>query len=96
MRLHHRDCLRKLLGKERCAGRAGGGYDGIMRAVGAELEKRGAEVTLLNLGGSEDILDALQSGQCAFGPAQGDIFYKKNKESQGRLARVVPVDVLYN
>lgn len=79
-----------------CAGRQGGGYDGIMRSVGAELERKGHTVTVLNLAGSEDILDNLNGGKCSFGPAQGDIFYKKNKESPGSLAKVVPVDVLYN
>jgi hypothetical protein len=79
-----------------CAGRQGGGYDGIMRSVAAELERKGNTVTVLNLGGSEDILDNLNAGKCSFGPAQADIFYKKNKESPGGLAKVVPVDVLYN
>lgn len=79
-----------------CAGRQGGGYDGLMRAIGSELERKGHTVTVLNLGGSEDILDSLTKGSCAFGPAQGDIFYKKNKEAPGSLSGVVPVDVLYS
>lgn len=78
-----------------CAGRQGGGYDGIMRAIGTEVERK-ADVAILNLGGSEEIIDSLADGQCSFGPAQGDIYYKMTKDNQAISAKVVPVAVLYN
>lgn len=79
-----------------CAGAPGGGYDGLMRAVGTELTKQGHTTTILNLSGSENILNALDGKQCAYGPAQGDVFYLMTKNSQGLQASVTPVDILYN
>lgn len=79
-----------------CAGKEGGGYDGVMRAVSVELEKLGNTVTILNLDGSEAILDALEAGRCAYGPAQKDVDYLKAKNDPGFEASVRPVSVLYN
>ncbi len=79
-----------------CAGRAGGGYDGLMQTIGAELSKKGENVTILNLGGSEDILNALADGKCSYGPAQKDVSYLLTKQNPALAVKDTPITVLYN
>lgn len=78
-----------------CSGSAGGGYDGLIQSVGVELQKADHTVTIRNFAGSENILNGIAGGQCAFGPAQGDIFYLMSKNDQSVLSKVIPVDLLY-
>lgn len=79
-----------------CSGRPQGIYDNIMQTVGNELQGNGHTVTVLNLKGSEAILNALNTGQCAYGPAQKDVYYKMTKQSPALNANLIPVNVLYN
>lgn len=79
-----------------CSGRAGGGYDGIVQGIANELTKRDHHVTVINMGGSEDILNALESGKCAYGPAQKDIYYLKAKNNAGFTSAVAPAATMYN
>jgi TRAP-type uncharacterized transport system substrate-binding protein len=79
-----------------CAGKEGGGYDTLMRAVGQELTKNGITVNIINKDGSEGILNALESGQCDYGPAQADVNFKIGKDDQAFQAAVRPAAVLYN
>jgi TRAP-type uncharacterized transport system substrate-binding protein len=79
-----------------CAGKEGGGYDNVMRAVGIELQKQGHEVTIKNMDGSESILNALETGQCNYGPAQKDIHYLLSKNDAAFEKAVRPAAVLYN
>lgn len=79
-----------------CSGRAGGGYDGIIQGTAAELKKKGHNVTVINLGGSEDILNNLADGKCAFGPAQKDIHYLLSKKDSSLSSKVSPAVTMYN
>jgi TRAP-type uncharacterized transport system substrate-binding protein len=78
-----------------CSGKQGGGYDGLMQGVGTELQKQGHTVTINNLDGSEAILNALEAGTCAYGPAQADIYYKLGKDDPGFVTVVRPAAALY-
>lgn len=77
------------------AGAPGGGYDNLMKKISSELTNRGHTVVIKNLGGSEDILSCLDSGQCDYGPAQKDIYYLMNKQNAGLSSGVTPLDILY-
>lgn len=79
-----------------CAGTAGRNYDAVMRKIGNELENRGVQVTIRNLNGSEDILNALDRGECAYGPAQKDIHWSIARNNKSFDANVRGVDVLYH
>lgn len=79
-----------------CSGRAGGIYDNIMQTVGNELTQQGHQVTILNVAGSEAILNNLNTGKCQYGPAQKDVFYKLTKANQSVSGNIIPVNVLYN
>lgn len=79
-----------------CAGKAGGGYDGLMQTIGAELVNKGNNVTVLNLAGSEDILNALADGKCSYGPAQKDVSYLMTKQNPALAVKDTPILVLYN
>lgn len=79
-----------------CAGSPGRNYDAVMRKIGNELETRGVQVTIKNLNGSEDILNALDRGECAYGPAQKDIHWSIARNNKSFDANVRGVDVLYN
>jgi len=79
-----------------CSGRSGGGYDALMKSIGAEIEKKGHTVTLINLAGSEDILNNLAAGKCSFGPAQKDIYYGMNKKDASLSSTVGVTAPLYN
>jgi TRAP-type uncharacterized transport system substrate-binding protein len=54
----------------------GGGYDGAMRNLQAQMNRQGDsfDVTVQNLDGSEAIVNALCSGLADFGPAQKDAY----------------------
>lgn len=79
-----------------CAGAKGRNYDSVMLAVGFELIKRSHTVEILNLGGSEDILNALKDGRCSYGPAQKDIFYSMSKQNMSLTNTVSASKLLYN
>ncbi len=79
-----------------CAGRAGGGYDSLIKSVGNQLRAQGHTVTIINLPGSEATLNALRDGLCAYGPAQGDIYYRMTKEDPSVATAITPSVLLYN
>jgi len=77
-----------------CAGVEGGGYDKLMKRVAVEVNKKGHNVTVLNTEGSEDILNNLTQGKCAYGPAQNDIQWLLGK-SDGAIAGLEGPVILY-
>lgn len=79
-----------------CAGSVGRNYDSVMKSIASELNNRGYNATIRNLGGSEDILRNLDSGACDYGPAQKDIHYKLSKDDSSFAATVTPIVALYN
>lgn len=79
-----------------CAGAQGRNYDSVMKSIAGELNNQGIPSTILNLGGSEDILNALDQGKCSYGPAQKDVHYNLTKKNAGLSATVQPVSLLYN
>lgn len=79
-----------------CSGTIGRNYDGVMQGVAAALQQRGHNVTVLNLGGSEDILNALNAGQCQYGPAQKDVHYKMIRATATFAQTLSPAALLYN
>lgn len=79
-----------------CAGSVGRNYDSVMKSIASELTNRGYNVTIRNLGGSEDILRNLDAGTCDYGPAQKDIHYKMSKDDSSFSATITPLVALYN
>lgn len=79
-----------------CAGKEGGGYDSVMKAIGAELQKSGDTVIVKNLDGSEAILNSLVDGGCQYGPAQKDISYLLGKNNPALSSSVQASALLYN
>lgn len=78
-----------------CSGKPGGGYDSLMKEIGNELSRQGHSVQILNLNGSEDIINHLNAGKCHYGPAQKDIHYRKFKQDSSVTSSVVPRSPLY-
>lgn len=79
-----------------CAGKPGLKYDSIMQSIGQELTRQGHNVSIINLGGSEDILNALNAGRCAYGPAQKDVHYLLTKQNAALASTTTPIALLYN
>lgn len=79
-----------------CAGTPGRNYDSVMKGIASQLQTQGHNVNILNLGGSEDILNALDSGKCSYGPAQKDVHYNMSKKNAGLSGSVTPIALLYN
>jgi TRAP-type uncharacterized transport system substrate-binding protein len=79
-----------------CAGGAGRGYDKVFQAVAVELKERGHNAKVLNLKGSEDIINAIVAGRCQYGAAQGDIYYKMSKDNPSVGSALKPIDILYD
>ena len=79
-----------------CSGSPGRNYDSVMRGIGQELTNRGYNVTIKNLGGSEDIIRNLENGSCSYGPAQKDIHYKMAIDDAQINQSVTPIALLYH
>lgn len=79
-----------------CAGSKGRNYDAVMQSVATELNKRGQDVTVQNLSGSEDILNAVARGTCAAGIAQKDVYWNLSKKNASLGSSAIPKELLYN